>query len=80
MNRLSTRNYVEQGTIGLGTTYQLNMKGHKALGFSLTGGSTYVRSDLNYFKAKAAVSLGSMASAVHRMSASDADGRLIRLH
>ena len=58
MNRLSTRNYVEQGTIGLGATYQLNMKEHKAIGFSLSGGSTYIKSDLNYFKAKAAVSLG----------------------
>ena len=54
LNRQSTRNYVEQGTIGLGATYQVNMKDHAALGFSLTGGSTYIRSDLNYFKAKAA--------------------------
>lgn len=58
LNRQSTRNYVEQGTIGLGATYQVNMKDHAALGFSLTGGSTYIRSDLNYFKAKAAVTLG----------------------
>lgn len=58
MNRLSTRNYIEQGTLGLGAKYQLNMKEHKALGFSLSGGSTYIKSDINYFKAKAAVSLG----------------------
>lgn len=58
MNRLSTRNYVEQATIGLGGKYQLNMKDHMALGFSLSGGSTYLKSDLNYFKAKAAVILG----------------------
>ncbi len=58
LNRQSTRNYVEQGTIGLGATYQVNMKDHAALGFSLTGGSTYIRSDLDYFKAKAAVTLG----------------------
>ncbi len=58
LNRRSTRNYVEQGTIGLGAAYQINMKDHAALGFSLTGGSTYIKSDLNYFKAKAAVTLG----------------------
>lgn len=34
------------------------MKNNMALGFSLTGGSTYLKSDINYFKAKAAVSLG----------------------
>lgn len=58
LNRQSTRNYVEQGTIGMGASYQINMKDHAALGFSLTGGSTYIKSDLNYFKAKAAVILG----------------------
>lgn len=58
MNRQSTRNYVEQGTIGLGASYHINMKDHAALGFALTGGSTYIKSDLNYFKAKAAVILG----------------------
>lgn len=58
MNRQTTKNYIEQCTLGLGVTYQLNMKDHMALGFSLTGGSTYIKSDLNYFKAKAAVSLG----------------------
>ena len=58
MNKTTTRNYVEQTTVGLGATYQLNMKDHMALGFSLTGASTCIRSDLNYFKAKAAVSLG----------------------
>jgi len=58
LNRKTTRNYIEQATVGLGATYQLNMKDHVALGFSLTGGSTCIRSDLNYFKAKASVSLG----------------------
>lgn len=58
MNRQSTRNYIEQGTLGLGTSYQLNMKDHMALMFVLSGGSTYIRSDLNYFKAKASVNLG----------------------
>ena len=58
MNKTTTRNYVEQTTVGLGATYQLNMKDHMALGFSLTGASTCTKSDLNYFKAKAAVNFG----------------------
>lgn len=58
MNRQSTRNYVEQGTLGLGASYQLKMKQHKAIEFKLSGGSTYIKSDLNYFRAKASVNLG----------------------
>ena len=58
MNRQSIRNFVEQGTIGLGASYQLSMKDHTALVFTACGGSTYIKSDLNYFKAKAAVNFG----------------------
>ena len=58
LNRQSTKNYVEQGTLGLGGSYTLTMKDHKALEFVLSGNSTYIRSDLNYFKAKAAVNFG----------------------
>ena len=58
LNRQSTRNYVEQGTIGLGASYQLKMKHRQALEFKLNGGSTYLKSDINYFKAKASVNFG----------------------
>lgn len=58
MNRQSIRNFVEQGTIGLGASYQLSMKDHTALVFTACGGSTYIKSDLNYFKAKAAINFG----------------------
>ena len=58
LNRQSTKNFVEQGTLGLGGSYTLTMKDHKALEFVLSGNSTYIRSDLNYFKAKAAVNFG----------------------
>ena len=58
LNRQSTRNFVEQGTLGLGGSYTLTMKDHKALEFVVSGNSTYIKSDLNYFKAKAAVKLG----------------------
>ena len=58
LNRLSTKNFVEQGTLGLGGSYTLTMKDHKALEFVLSGNSTYIKSDLNYFKAKAAVNFG----------------------
>ena len=57
LNRQSTRNFVEQGTIGLGGSYQLNMEDHFALEFRLQGASTYIKSDFNYFKAKASVNL-----------------------
>ena len=58
LNRQSTKNFVEQGTLGLGGSYTLTMKDHKALEFVVSGNSTYIKSDLNYFKAKAAVKLG----------------------
>jgi hypothetical protein len=58
INRQSTKNFVEQGTLGLGGSYTLTMKDHIALEFVLSGNSTYIRSDLNYFKAKAAVNFG----------------------
>ena len=58
LNRQSTKNFVEQGTLGLGGSYTLTMKDHKALEFVLSGNSTYIKSDLNYFKAKAAVNFG----------------------
>lgn len=58
LNRQSTKNYVEQGTLGLGGSYTLTMKDHKALEFVVSGNSTYIKSDLNYFKAKAAVNFG----------------------
>lgn len=58
LNRQSTRNFIEQGTLGLGTSYQFKMKNHQALEFKLDGGSTYIKSDLNYFKAKASVNYG----------------------
>ena len=58
LNRQSTKNYVEQGTLGLGGSYTLTMKDHMALEFVMSGNSTYIKSDLNYFKAKAAVSFG----------------------
>ena len=58
LNRQSTKNYVEQGTLGLGGSYTLTMKDHEALEFVLSGNSTYIKSDLNYFKAKAAVNFG----------------------
>lgn len=58
LNRQSTRNFVEQGTLGLGGSYQLNMKNHAALEFRLQGASTYIRSDIDYFKAKASVNFG----------------------
>ena len=58
LNRQSTKNFVEQGTLGLGGSYTLTMKDHKALEFVLSANSTYIRSDLNYFKAKAAVNFG----------------------
>ena len=58
LNRQSTKNFVEQGTLGLGCSYTLTMKDHKALEFVVSGNSTYIKSDLNYFKAKAAVKLG----------------------
>ena len=52
------RIFIEQGTLGLGGSYTLTMKDHKALEFVLSGNSTYIKSDLNYFKAKAAVNFG----------------------
>ena len=58
LNRQSTKNFVEQGTLGIGGSYTLTMKDHKALEFVLSGNSTYIKSDLNYFKAKAAVNFG----------------------
>lgn len=58
LNRQSTKNFVEQGTLGLGGSYTLTMKDHKALEFVLSGNSTYIKSDLNYFKAKAVVNFG----------------------
>ncbi len=58
LNRQSTRNFIEQGTLGLGASYQFKMKEHQALEFKLDGGSTYIKSDLNYFKAKASVNYG----------------------
>ena len=58
LNRQSTKNFVEQGTLGLGGSYTLTMKDHRALEFVVSGNSTYIKSDLNYFKAKAAVKLG----------------------
>lgn len=58
LNRQSTRNFIEQGTLGLGASYQFKMKDHQALEFKLDGGSTYIKSDLNYFKAKASVNYG----------------------
>ena len=58
LNRQSTKYYVEQGTLGLGGSYTLTMKDHKALEFVVSGNSTYIKSDLNYFKAKAAVNFG----------------------
>ena len=58
LNRQSTKNFVEQGTLGLGGSYTLTMKDHKALEFVVSGNSTYIKSDLNYFKAKAAVNFG----------------------
>ena len=58
LNRQSTKNYVEQGTLGLGGSYTLTMKDHMALEFVMSGNSTYIKSDLNYFKAKAAVNFG----------------------
>ena len=58
LNRQSTKNFVEQGTLGLGGSYTLTMKDHMALEFVVSGNSTYIKSDLNYFKAKAAVNFG----------------------
>ena len=58
LNRQSTKNFVEQGTLGLGCSYTLTMKDHMALEFVMSGNSTYIKSDLNYFKAKAAVNFG----------------------
>ena len=58
LNRQSTKNFVEQGTLGLGGSYTLTMKDHMALEFVMSGNSTYIKSDLNYFKAKAAVNFG----------------------
>ena len=58
LNRQSTKNFVEQGTLDLGGSYTLTMKDHKAIEFVLSGNSTYIKSDLNYFKAKAAVNFG----------------------
>lgn len=58
LNKQSTRNFLEQGTIGLGTGYSLDLKEHKAIRFSLNAGSTYMNSDINYLKVKAAVSFG----------------------
>ena len=58
VNRQSTQNYVEQGTLGLGASYTVLMKDHSAIEFVLSGGSTYINSDINYFKAKAAINLG----------------------
>lgn len=58
VNRQSTQNYVEQGTLGLGASYTIPMKDHTAIEVVLSGGSTYIKSDINYFKAKAAVNLG----------------------
>lgn len=58
LNRQSTRNFIEQGTLGLGASYQFKMKDHQALEFKLDGGSTYIKTDLNYFKAKASVNYG----------------------
>ena len=58
LNRQSTKNFVEQGTLGLGGSYTLTMKDHKALEFVVSCNSTYIKSDLNYFKAKAAVNFG----------------------
>ena len=58
LNRQSTKNFIEQGTLGLGGSYTLTMKDHMALEFVLSGNSTYIKSDLNYFKAKAAVNFG----------------------
>ena len=34
------------------------MKDRTTIEFALSGGSTYIKSDINYFKAKAAVSFG----------------------
>ena len=58
LNRQSTKNFVEQGTLGLGGSYTLTMKDHKAIEFVLSGNSTYIKSDLNYFKAKVTVNFG----------------------
>ena len=58
LNRQSTKNFVEQGTLGLGGSYTITMKDNKALEFVLSGNSTYIRSDLNYFKAKATINFG----------------------
>lgn len=58
MNRQSIKNFVENGTLGLGGSYSLTMKKHTAIEFALSGSSTYTRSDLNYFKARAAVNFG----------------------
>ena len=58
LNRQSTKNFVEQGTLGIGGSYTLTLKDHKALEFVLSGNSTCIKSDLNYFKAKAAVNFG----------------------
>ena len=58
INKQSTRNYLDQGTIGLGAGYSINMKDHKAIGFNLSAGSTYLNYEVDYLKIKAAVSLG----------------------
>jgi len=58
INRQSTKNFIEQGTLGLGGSYTLTMKDHMALEFVVSCNSTYIKSDLNYFKAKAAVNFG----------------------
>lgn len=58
LNRQSTRNFVEQGTMGLGGSYTLTMKDNMAIEFALSGSSTYLKSDLNYFKTKAVVNFG----------------------
>lgn len=57
-NRTSTRNFVEQGTLGIGGAYQLNMSHNRALEFCLTAASTYIPSDINYFKAKFMINFG----------------------
>ena len=57
-NRLTSRNFVEQGTLGIGGSYQLNLNHKQALEFCLTAASTYIPSDINYFKARFMINFG----------------------
>lgn len=58
-NRKSTKNYNEQGTVGAGAAYQFNLnENRQAIEVSLSGASTYIKSDIDFFMSRLMVRYG----------------------